>query len=175
MDMSNVANWFGVLGGVALITTWLLRLLKWLRTRLVEAEALADFAGRLVSELLNNATSAVKRADIHAFVQFRSTQIEADRTRLLLIFILMSFAIAPTLLFLIFILRHGDFTGAQWKWWVFAVFGLILSISYVSALFLSYQIRRIDTAWQSTARDILTKNALQHVIKKSSSDDLTGE
>jgi hypothetical protein len=165
MDLSTTANWMGVIFGLATGAAWFWKFLKWLRSILNRAEEAAALGSSIVSELLDSATTPARRADIHAFVQFRCTEIEADRTRRFFRIILTSMIVLVVGVLTAFVFRILDFKDIGWLWWFLVINSLIGFVAYASALFFEHQIKRMNSAWQATARKALGNRAVRHINK----------
>ena len=163
MDVATTANWFGILSGLALGGTWFWKIVKWLSARNDSAKESARIGGRIVSELLDVATSPARRADIHTFILFRCTQIEADSTRRFFRSLLFGVIFLVVGVLTVSIFRLIEFKGIEWLWWFLVINSLIAVVAFFYALFFEYQLKRINEAWQATARKVLGERAVRHV------------
>ncbi len=140
MELSTLADWFGVVGGITVGATWIWKVQAWFRTKITFAQEGAAIGSDLVTELLNQATSPARRADIHAYIQFLCTEMESDYTRR----VMHSHAIGYLILFiglLLAVVSRVFVTDAlPWLWWLSIATYIALVISFAMSLFFSAQL-----------------------------------
>ncbi|WP_353219555.1 hypothetical protein [Salinisphaera sp. S4-8] len=163
MEISVLSNWFGVLSGVAFGATWLWKLQIWLRRNVAEVREAADDGKHLATEVLDKATSPARRADIYAFIHFRSTEIEAERTRQLICNIAISFFIV----FFGFVLALFEllFVTDSVSWlrlFLYTTYSMLI-VSFLVALYFGWRVKKLDLAWQSSAHAILRGRAFGYI------------
>lgn len=164
MELSTIADWLGVIGGLALGASWLWKLQKWLRTKIEDTKEGAALGSRLVAELLEQATSPARRADIHAFIQFRCIEFESSRTRHLVCSLAVGAFAAATGLLLTLICKMFDADLIpSWLWWLSITNYGALVVALGMMLFFGAQRRHLEAGWQDSARTILQGRAFRHV------------
>jgi hypothetical protein len=161
IDISTPANWFGIIGGIALFVTWIRGIVVWFRAKISLTRDGAKFGESLATELLASATNPARRADIYAYVQFICIEMEADHTRRLIWSVTVGFA--TVLLGFIMILLHRFIDLASWFGWLAIFWYVLLAVSYVMALFFGKQLRLLQTGWHKRAKEVLYARALEHV------------
>jgi hypothetical protein len=165
MELSTTADWLGVIGGVALGSSWLWKLWRWLHAEVAWANEGAIAGGELVAELLDQAISPARRADIHAYIQFRCTEIEAGRTRRLMCSSAMGAFVLAIGLFFLLSWRVLDVELISWLWWLSITNYVVLVIAFSLSLFFNAQLRRVEEGWQRSARNALGERAFRYAPK----------
>ena len=163
MDISNVANWLGLITGIAFLLTSTYKIYRWFQAKVAATQAGVKFAEDFVSELLNNATNPARRADIHAFIQFHHVKIEGEKTS-----IFIEFLVAFSLIFLLVVMfnftaKYTDIYAAPWFWIFILITSVVGFFAIVMAMFFNRQILAIHRGWSSKANDALLKRALTHI------------
>lgn len=164
MELSTTADWLGVIGGCALSFSWVWKFQRWLRAKVVWARAAAERGGSLVAELLENATSPARRSDIHAYVQFRCIEIEASRTRQVVVLIAMGMSAALLGLLMMVLHRIFDTDQSPWLWWIVVTNYVASLIAFCMSMFFGWQLRHVELGWQQVASKVLGERALRHVV-----------
>lgn len=163
MELSTIADWFGVAGGIAVGATWIWNVQAWFRTKIAHAREGAAIGSYLVTELLNQATSPARRGDIHAYIQFRCTETESDYSRGVMRYLAMGYLILFIGLFLIAANRVFVTDASPWLWRLSIATYIVAVISFAMSLFFSAQLRRLEMGWQKKAGDVLRERAFRHV------------
>jgi len=163
MDISTPANWFGIIGGLALFVTWIRGIVMWFRARIGLTREGAKFGESLATELLASATNPARRADIYAYVQFMCIQMEADQTRRLVWSITFGFSAVLLGFFMVMLHHFFDIDRASWLWWLAISSYALLVVSYVMGLFFGGELQLLQTAWHKRAEEVLYARALEHV------------
>ena len=163
MELSTIAAWFSIITSLALCVSGLLRSRCWLRSEMEKARVLIELGDKLVSELLDKATNPVRRADIYAYILFRSTEIEAYHT----LQVIRSYTMGTWVALLGFVLavtfRIFDTDAYPWVWWIMLIIYVVLIAAFLLALFFDFQLRRINSSWQEKVSRVLANRAFCHV------------
>jgi hypothetical protein len=120
-----------------------------------------------IADLLNQATNPARRADIHVYILFRCTEIEANLTRRLLSLLALAAGFVGATIVMVFSWRGIDFESAPWRYWVLitpyvGIFAMLLFL-----FFSNYKYARFGRAWQTKACEILYERASRHVKDNS--------
>ena len=163
MEISNIANWFGIITGVAFSLTCIRNIWQWFQAKIKYTQEGVHFGEILVTELLNKATTPARRADIYAYIQFSCTEIEGEHIRHLIHSVIASCSVVFFGIFFVVVSRFFDTDAAPWLWRL-SVGGYVLLVTSVGmALFFGRQLRNLQTSWHRQAGTILRERALHHV------------
>jgi hypothetical protein len=121
-----------------------------------------------VADLLSQATSSARRADIHAYILFRCNEIEANLTRRLLSLFAMAAGFIVATIVIAFSWRGIDFESAPWRQWVLITPYVGIFAMLLFQFFSNYKYARFGRTWQAKACEILYERAFRHVVKGSS-------
>ncbi len=159
MDISTLSNYFGLVTGIAACITWLWKLQSWFKKRLSEVSQASESRSVFVAQLLDQATSPAKRADIHAYLHFAQIEHEGYKTRSL---IGLSCGWIVFLIFLIFfayLLDTRDTSAHRWFTWAVSVAFVVMAISLVSLSFNFSLLDKLYTKYLSTTENVLRSRA----------------
>ena len=162
MEISALSDWFGIVGGLALAATSMWKIARWFREKIIDAEEGAKLGEELVTELLNRATSPARRADIHAFIQFRCIETEANQTHTVMLSISMAYGTVFIGIFLAIADRFFVTSAMPWLWRFSIASYAALIIAFAMALFFSRQLRVLNRAWHVRAGNVLQERAFKH-------------
>jgi membrane protein implicated in regulation of membrane protease activity len=166
MDFSLIDH-IGSIFSIAVPTVAaILAIVRWYRKRLKQTEAIAERMRQLVGELIDVATTPTRRADIHAYVLFESTRIEARQGRAATIATAAIGGMIWLSLQLAFMSRFLDISAHEWAY-LFVWASIIATfITLLVAQFFEYQVRRIDREWLNKVSEKLFYRAYAHADRK---------
>ena len=165
MDISVILSWVGTIFSMATGIASIWKLYGWLQRQVATARERSELGADLVEALLSQATNPARRADIHAYIQFRCTEMESDRNLRTLQSFAIGFSLVLVSFFLIVSFRFLDFYAMQWLWWLtFASFFCLL-VSFAMMLFYQAKVRYYAGAWHKKAGVVLQQRAFNHVVK----------
>lgn len=165
MDISVISSWLGIVVSMATGVASIWKLYGWLQRQVAIAREGSELGADLVEALLSQATNPARRADIHAYIQFRCTEIKSDRNLKTLQCLAMGFGLGFVSFYLVVALRFLDFYAMQWLWWLTFALILCLLVSFVMMLFFQAQVWRYDRAWHKKAGVVLQQRAFIHAVK----------
>lgn len=163
METSEIANWFGILTGVAFSVTFIHKIWQWFQTKIKNTQEAAQFGETLVTELLNKATTPARRADIYVYIQFAYTEMEAEHTRNIIQSIAASFSVVFFGISLVVLNRLLYTDTVLWIWRLSIGAYVLLVISVAMAQFFSKQLRNLQISWHKRVGSILRERAFHHV------------
>lgn len=166
MDISTLSTWLGIISGTGFCATTVWGTFRWFKARLARTQEAAVLGEDLADELLNHATSATRRADIHAYILFNAIETEAEHTRSVVVAGIGGLALLATGLVIAIIWRTFDIDSHIWLWRSLIATYISGIASYMAAIFFSRQIWRIQIGWHSSAKSALQDKAFRHVTRK---------
>jgi hypothetical protein len=165
MDINTLPVILGTATALGTAVGWVWKTGASLRRQVLLSRDEAEVARKFTADLLDRATSAARRADIHAYLQFRCIEFESARTRL---HIQLVGAGAFTLLIALVLTVLGkalDMSAAPLLWWAALLTFASLVISLAIVVFTSVNLNRIYEGWQTGARAALYERAKRHVAE----------
>lgn len=166
MDISTLSSWLGVISGIGFCATTIWATFRWFRASLAKTNEAAVVGKQLADELLNHATSATRRADIHTFILFIGIEMEGERGRRLILDLFGGLALLATGLAIAVIHRTFEVDSQPWLWHSLIATYLISVASYLATLFLSHQLWRIQSGWHSSVKSVLQDKAFKHATRE---------
>lgn len=166
MDSSSIGNWLGIITGVITLSIWTWGLVRKVAAKLADAKRGAELAGKTVEQLMDQATSPAKRADIHAFIQFRCTEIETGRARRMVFLVGAGAFLVLTTFIYLQLFKRFDGAVKPITWWIFNVLYFGVLLAYISRLFYHHLADTYETGWHANAHRILFERAIRHVAEK---------
>lgn len=165
MTISLTSDLLGiVLGGIAIVA-WMTNRAKLIRQRILEANQDAEIGKELSAHLLSKATNPERRADIHAFIQIRTIEIDGRRTRAKIESFFMCFAMLALGIVSLFMTK-SLFRDSNWiPIALIAATYLLMLISFFMALIYGRNLRTIEDGWMKGVKDALETKVDQHLSK----------
>ena len=162
MDKPTIEFYCAIFGTFTIMTGWIWQSVRWYKTRAAQIQVAASRQRQLTARLVQSATSPATRADIHAYVQFQCTQVEARNTRMAMFELTMGLFISFTAVFYALLNRILDFSDQEWaRWLMWSGIGF-LAITYMVALLATQRLRKIEYGWLDSANEQPFNRAIAH-------------